>query len=154
MADKYLIGNVFDQDSPQSVFDGWLAGPFLRWAAREKGDRASEKRAKAEVFSKLATDGARENVEFKFSRVSEGTTSEKGRNDSSGVNTLVVFISGQMTTELVARKTGDRFLLQMNREGDYLAWSSSVYNHSWKAEKQSLCVTLRWSEDAVPTSGP
>lgn len=33
------------------------------------------------------------------------------------------------------------------REGDYLAWSSSAYNHSWQAREESVWVTLRWSEN-------
>jgi hypothetical protein len=149
MASKYLMGNVHDKGSPPSVFKKWLAGPFPAWAAKETGERGVEMRAKAEEFSQLSTDGTRENVEFKYSNFSKVTTSEQGRNDPTGVNTLVVFMSGQMNIELVAWKTGERFPLVLKREGDYLAWASSVYNHSWKAGPNTMCVTLRWSEKVL-----
>jgi len=142
----YLVGNIYEKSAPPAFFKDWLVGPLADWAAKDQGNNAVEKRAKAEEFAILSTDGARRNVEVKIIRLAAGRTSPAGRDDETGITTLVVLMKGKLNTELVSRADRKNKVVELKRDGDFLAWRSSVFNHKWKSVAESVSVTVRWSE--------
>jgi quercetin dioxygenase-like cupin family protein len=51
--------------------------------------------------------------------------------------TVLLLVRGRFRIDL----SGDSYLLQ--REGDYAMWGPGI-DHSWRAEEDSVVVTIRW----------
>jgi quercetin dioxygenase-like cupin family protein len=52
-------------------------------------------------------------------------------------NTLVLLVSGRFAVNLTVGN------VVMERQGDYVVWGPGI-DHSWKAEKDSVVITVRW----------
>jgi len=64
-------------------------------------------------------------------------------------HTLVLLIRGRFVVELPSEE------IVLEREGDYVIWPPQL-NHSWRAEKETLVVTVRWPslpDDQEPDKG-
>lgn len=57
--------------------------------------------------------------------------------------TVLLLIKGRFRIELSV----DSFLLE--HEGDYAMWGAGV-GHSWRAEEDSVVVTIRWPSKPLP----
>ena len=151
----YLSGNARDSASPPHLFNGWLVGPLRAWAdATEDCGQKHRKQKMAAACAQLSTDGDRADVELKFSLERTGATSQPGRCDKPGIQTLGLLIRGRMWIELTDLESGAATPIILGSEGDYLAWCSSYYNHRWAALDDSLIVTLRWSAAPQRSAAP
>jgi hypothetical protein len=66
-----------------------------------------------------------------------------------GKVTLGLLVSGHMRIELVSRETDLASTFHLATQGDYLAWPSTLYGHSWEALADTVLVTVRWHEQAA-----
>ena len=51
--------------------------------------------------------------------------------------TMVILVSGRFCVNLTVGK------VQLERQGDYAVWGPGI-DHSWKAENDSVVITVRW----------
>ena len=56
--------------------------------------------------------------------------------------TLVLLVSGRFTVNLTVGTVA------MERQGDYAVWGPGI-DHSWKAEQDSVVITVRWPSAAA-----
>jgi hypothetical protein len=137
MTAQFATGNASDPTSPASQFRGWLVGQFGDWAV---GD--SQKLEIAESSRVLAT----EKVGVKFQLEPKGRKGPRNRDDADNQVTLALLVNGRLRVELFDRVTGARATVELKALGDYLAWASSDFGHSWEALEDSHVVTIRWPE--------
>jgi quercetin dioxygenase-like cupin family protein len=58
--------------------------------------------------------------------------------------TLVLLVNGRFRIDLTVGRT------TLVRQGDYVVWGSGI-DHSWRAEEDSIVVTVRWPSLASDT---
>ena len=133
----YVKGNAKNPESPTSHFRGWLAGDFDQWT---NGDAEKERIASNNRL--LATP----RVGVKFQTEPKGRTGPAYKDDGDGKVTLALLISGELRINLVNREHESEYIETLRKLGDYLAWPSSTYSHSWEALEDSTVVTVRWAE--------
>jgi hypothetical protein len=99
---------------------GWLIGHFI--------DDTDDIRATKDVEIKWGVHPAGEE------RV--GWTTDDYR------TTVVILVRGRFRISLPS----DSFILE--HEGDYVMWAAGI-NHSWRAERDSVVLTVRWPSSAA-----
>lgn len=63
--------------------------------------------------------------------------------DPAAVTTLSILISGRFCVHFPEQE------VLLTKQGDYVLWLPGIA-HSWKAEADSVIVTVRWPSIAVP----
>jgi len=114
MADNWYVGNATDEADEHR---GWLLGHFMA----EPGDPSIRATNALEVKWGIHPAGQER----------PAWTSGEVR------TTMVILVSGRFYVNLTVGK------VLLDRQGDYAVWGPGI-DHSWKAEGDSVVITVRW----------
>jgi quercetin dioxygenase-like cupin family protein len=114
MADNWHVGNAADEADEHR---GWLLGHFMS----EPGDASIRATNALEVKWGIHPAGQER----------PAWTSGDDR------TTMVILVSGRFYVNLTVGS------VLLDRQGDYAVWGPGI-DHSWKAEDDSVVITVRW----------
>jgi hypothetical protein len=120
-------------------FGFWFVGDIQRWtkaksAAKELGLRQSTV------------------LEMKWGVHRAGETRSEWASCSVR-RTLSILLSGKFTVSFRSPATPKKLIKRrLKKTGDYVAWGTDV-EHLWRAEEDSVILTVRWLEPATVASG-
>jgi hypothetical protein len=84
----------------------------------------------------------REDVEVKWAQHPAGEARE-GWVVGEERTTLVILISGRFRMSFAAAAGREQEEIVLARQGDYVMWGPGI-DHLWKAEDQTVVLTVRW----------
>jgi len=134
----FVSGNAALPSADKALHRDWFIGDFVAWAKR-RGERLSTVDALTRYGLRYA-----DAFEVKWSHHPAGQSRPDGWADPGTGFTLGLLISGAFLVQFRKPNTTDVKDVQLVEKGDYVAWRSSVFDHTWKALRESDFLTVRW----------
>jgi hypothetical protein len=134
---EFQVGNIADPSREKTKFNQWSVGDFVKWSGGP---------------SKLSAADARKIFGLRFSPVIEVKWSHHAAEEvrpngwaAPGTGfTLGVLISGAFLERFRLPGSDEIRDFRLEKRGDYIAWRSAQFYHTWQALKESDFLTIRW----------
>jgi hypothetical protein len=147
---EFLIGNISATGAERLQYRDWSFGDFVSWTEGQ-GKHLSVADAQAR-FGIRYSDA----LEVKWSHHCAGDLRPggwAGFGDKGGF-TLGILVTGMFLIQF--RKADDSPVtdVTLSERGDYVAWQSNLFDHTWESLEDSDFLTIRWWDSAHPKIRP
>jgi hypothetical protein len=140
----FQAGNLAALSVDKLRYRDWSIGDFVKWA-EGNGEHLS-------IPDAITKYGLRYSnaIEVKWSHHPAGQSRPGGWAGPGTGFTLGLLVSGAFVVQFRKPDTTDVKDVNLTEKGDYVAWRSAMFDHTWNALKESDFLTIRWWDAANP----